>query len=54
MLKKTIIIEIKKKKGKILTELWLCCRKFRKGKKYKYYLLHFAKYNSGVNKNKGE
>ena len=45
-----IYIDFFIKKDKILKELKLYCRKKREGKKYKYYLLHFAKYNIGANK----
>ena len=43
-----IYIDFFIKKDKILKELWLYCRN-KKGKKYKYYLSHFAKYNNGAN-----
>ena len=42
-----IYIDFFIKKDKILKELGLYCRN-KKGKKYKYYLLHFAKYNNGA------
>ena len=45
-----IYIDFFIKKDKILKELKLYCRKKREGKKCKYYLLHFAKYNIGANK----
>ena len=54
MLNVLIYIDFFEKKDKIILSKTNLYKKTKKGKKYKYYLLHFAKYNNGANKNEGE